>query len=898
MAFCRTTLPHNLHDRFVNGVAVVDKRTSNCIICRMDCAPPPPPRTVSKRKKMTSNNDCAPRRIVSREKQRSFTKSIRNKPQKTVVVPAALEEAEFVAPEPKKASSSRRAAAAKAFDSTMQAAFCDQPTDLHGGDADLRRGAECLRSAIEYYNQNEFDPCCNSYDYVPAQSASDDESAVKIDWRKDDVQITDNMFVPTRLSQVVDNQRSIATLSKWLDLWTAKPLILPKRCVAFVRGAPGIGKTTAVRLALQEHGFNNIVEINASSERSQQMIQERLKPLIMHSSVSGGLLRTAIVLEEVDGLYFGNSGGSGRPMRSRRSSGGAGGGLGSTSAIGSSGGSSSGADALVKFFQSSGYRPSGCDKRGLSPETAPAAANETWQRFRSTVPIIMVANESYAPFMSSLSDVSLVLRFFKLHDKQVLFRIVNQLSVALNVRWSAPSTEGYFKGVPLYKVLVAHAAGDLRKATALMTDAMRAAYSRRKKERADAAAGGYELSAAKHTDYLVIRRVDCQAFFGSSKEDVMDSVPTLFGSTRFVLCQMRCKCAPGTCSCTSNEPPPQPSSNNAKSRTTVWSQVQRMATHDIRAMPDMLFENAYLFSAEPQRSDDVECRLAASKVRRLMAANFSNAESLRSDFIYLTDRSVQEFYMQFGMVAPALLARYPHKYAHLPPDTVSRPACIDRTGIGAQINLQKSSLAGEEGNAALTLSRSKQERNAYAAHFRLPYQISLERWYRTDNFVSKIDETRSQTQMLFQDKKKLAAKAKEEGGMEVVKSNQKMSKKERDALRQEIKQLEQEQKRSEPLSQRASKRKLDDLKEEEAQSAVYKTASATADAENCQTASTRQTASFSASVAAAASVAEVDLRSECAVQTVERAEKERDESSVGNKVLSTYPVRRKIRRVL
>ena len=67
-------------------------------------------------------------------------------------------------------------------------------------------------------------------------------------------------------------------------------------------------------------------------------------------------------------------------------------------------------------------------------------------------------------------------------------------------------------------------------------------------------------------------------------------------------------------------------------------------------------------TAEPSDPLNNQCKLAASRVRRLVSRHFSDAEMLRSDFSYLSDRLTQKLHMQFGVVMPALLVRYPHKY--------------------------------------------------------------------------------------------------------------------------------------------------------------------------------------------------------------------------------------------
>ena len=659
-----------------------------------------------------------------------------------------------------------------------------------------------------------------SYDFKPKDAKLD------IDWTRDDVQIKDSWFVPNQLKNVVGNQRSIDDLDKWLGLWVAKPLLLPKRCACFVRGPPGVGKTTAVRLALQKHGFNRIIEINASDQRSKEMVN-RLKNLVLQSNVDGFFGRTAIVIEEVDGLHVGGATASLSAVsgdRSKNSTSGSAslGGASlskkvskltdveeeearkqesgneqqaSSGAIGATGGGSSGSDALVKFLKSHGIAPKNCDRRGLNPSTAPAVRNETHVAFRSTVPILLLANDSPAAFMKKIAEFTLPLRFYSIDECFVRHRIVNQLSVALNVKWSKPKSDGPYQNTALYDVLVAHSAGDLRKATSLMMNAVRAAYSRRCSLPAD--------HRDRKDDYLLIRREDCIAFFGNSKEDVTDSVPNLFGAARFLLCQMRCRCAPEqNCSCTVRRPnnmlvrPSDDGRNPSilpahQRRSSVYQQAQRIVRHDIRGLPHMLFENSNSCAPEPQKSSSVADRLAASRVRCEMSEWFSISDTIRAHQLFLRNYAMQEFCLQCGMVAPSLLVRLPERYAPIAENSVQRPLAIERTNGGADINLQKSSLDGEKGNGAHTMRLAKDERNAYASHFNFPYQVKLSRWFDSDNYVSSVSQTRAQKQMLCQDTRNTRKKRKGRGDDGLITTQRtKMTKAQVESLRNEMRELD------------------------------------------------------------------------------------------------------------
>jgi len=671
-----------------------------------------------------------------------------------------------------RASSSQRAAQKAPQHVTGTVSVGTFEPMLEHSNGSLASMVDEFNAAVDEVNAASRDERLHSYNCLP------DAPGQSIDWSRDDVDIRDEWFMPASVDDVVDNGRARTTLDRWLALWVRRPMILPRVCVALVRGPPGTGKTSSVRLALHKHGFNNIVEINASEVRSRALVTNRLKPLLLNSSVHGGFRRTAIVLEEVDGLYVGGA----KDARGRKAKTGAASSAApkettrlsndataaamasavATNAFASadsSSSSSSGADALVKFLRSDGYIPKNADRRGLAAATAAAVDNEKFQRFRSTVPIIMLANESHAPYMKTLANLSLDLRFYPLRIEYMRKRLVNQLSVRLNIRWTRISNRVGLVDGPLYDTLIERSSGDMRKAVALMADAVRAAYGRRKELPAD--------HKARQSNLLVLRYEDCQALLGKAHEDVVDSVPTLWGAARFLLCQLRCRCPPEQCCCAKRGQVPRVHQTQAdvaaasatvagadstnyvgRRPITALEQVQRVVEHDIRGLADMLFENYPRCVAEPRDFGDVECRLAALSARRSVAEAFSDAEVLRSVPRFLGQGAVKLAYEQSGVVAPTMLIRYPQKYADLPERSVKRPECIETTRRDKQINLQKSAVDGENGNTSGALAKSIRERNAYVQQFGLPYQVDLSRWFYSDNYVSKMTETRKQTQML------------------------------------------------------------------------------------------------------------------------------------------------------
>lgn len=98
---------------------------------------------------------------------------------------------------------------------------------------------------------------------------------------------------PKSVKQMVGNEESRVTFLEWLVNWKdgSKPVLLV--------GPPGTGKTTLVKAAVAELGYD-MVELNASDVRSKEKLQEIIPALLSNASVLGK--RTLLFLDEVDGI--------------------------------------------------------------------------------------------------------------------------------------------------------------------------------------------------------------------------------------------------------------------------------------------------------------------------------------------------------------------------------------------------------------------------------------------------------------------------------------------------------------------------------------------------------------------------------------------------------------------
>jgi len=100
-------------------------------------------------------------------------------------------------------------------------------------------------------------------------------------------------YRPQKVKEMIGNEESRITFLEWLANWKngSKPILLI--------GPPGIGKTTLVKAATKELGYD-MVELNASDVRTKESLQSIIPPLLNNASVLGR--KVLLFLDEVDGM--------------------------------------------------------------------------------------------------------------------------------------------------------------------------------------------------------------------------------------------------------------------------------------------------------------------------------------------------------------------------------------------------------------------------------------------------------------------------------------------------------------------------------------------------------------------------------------------------------------------
>ena len=141
-----------------------------------------------------------------------------------------------------------------------------------------------------------------------------------------------------KFTDLVGDERTHRTVLRWLKRWDSivfpgisKPKVQiksgddvseerPHRKILLLTGPPGLGKTTLAHVCARQAGYE-IVEINASDERSSQVVKGRIKDSVGTENVRGvntktldGTVRRSgrpvcVVIDEVDGVVSGSSGG-------------------------------------------------------------------------------------------------------------------------------------------------------------------------------------------------------------------------------------------------------------------------------------------------------------------------------------------------------------------------------------------------------------------------------------------------------------------------------------------------------------------------------------------------------------------------------------------------------------
>lgn len=104
-------------------------------------------------------------------------------------------------------------------------------------------------------------------------------------------------YRPQTLSGVAGNMSSIAELKEWAQSWKDDK---PTSRAVIVYGPPGVGKTASGYALAQDMGWE-VMELNASDQRSKKLVQKSMEGSTQRGTMDGS--KRLIILDEADNFH-------------------------------------------------------------------------------------------------------------------------------------------------------------------------------------------------------------------------------------------------------------------------------------------------------------------------------------------------------------------------------------------------------------------------------------------------------------------------------------------------------------------------------------------------------------------------------------------------------------------
>ncbi|MCX9010412.1 MAG: replication factor C large subunit [Candidatus Methanoperedens sp.] len=106
-------------------------------------------------------------------------------------------------------------------------------------------------------------------------------------------------YRPQTLSEIVGHNKAIGELQAWAQSWLHG---IPKEKAVVLYGRAGIGKTTAAHALARDMGWE-VIELNASDQRTADIIERVAGSASQMSTLDGSNVKRLVILDEADNIH-------------------------------------------------------------------------------------------------------------------------------------------------------------------------------------------------------------------------------------------------------------------------------------------------------------------------------------------------------------------------------------------------------------------------------------------------------------------------------------------------------------------------------------------------------------------------------------------------------------------